>query len=112
MCIRDRDTCIQCQYLQPLLIYLDQTNDINTCFIRSGSFFLPSVCKYFISHGVDINAKNKSGRTSLHYAAINNSKETAEVIISHGADINAKGEIEKTPLHYAAIINNKETAAC
>ena len=54
--------------------------------------------------------KTKNGCTPLHYAANNNSKETAEILISNGADINAKDEDEATPLHYAANNNSKETA--
>ena len=43
-----------------------------------------------ISHGANINEKDKDGRTVLYYATINNSKETIELLISHGANINEK----------------------
>ncbi|EAX89589.1 hypothetical protein TVAG_485630 [Trichomonas vaginalis G3] len=49
-------------------------------------------------------------KTPLHYAASNNSKETAEILISNGADINAKDKNRWTPLHYAASNNSKEIA--
>ncbi|EAY10616.1 hypothetical protein TVAG_282160 [Trichomonas vaginalis G3] len=46
-------------------------------------------CQYnvevLISHGANVNEKDNNGMTLLHYAAENNSKETAELLISHGA---------------------------
>ena len=39
---------------------------------------------------MSFGAKDKGGKTPLHYAAENNSKEIGEVLISKGADINAK----------------------
>ncbi|EAX90290.1 hypothetical protein TVAG_272220 [Trichomonas vaginalis G3] len=96
--------------LQSFLVYLDQTNNIDTCLIYSSYFFLPSLIKYFISHGADINARDEEEETPLHKAAYSNSKETAEVLISHGADINARDKYKRTPLHKAAFSNSKETA--
>ncbi|EAX95817.1 ankyrin repeat protein, putative [Trichomonas vaginalis G3] len=104
------ELCSQYNNLQSFLVYLDQTNDINKCFVYSPNFHLSSLLEYLISNGADINAKNKDGCTSLHYAARNNNKETAEILISNGADINAKNKDGCTSLHYAARLNNKETA--
>ncbi|EAY17214.1 ankyrin repeat protein, putative [Trichomonas vaginalis G3] len=94
--------------LESFLVYFDQTNDINKCFINSMRFNFPSLSKYFLSHGANINAKDKYGKTALHYAAENNSKETVELLISHGANINEKDNDGQTVLHYAARSNRKE----
>ncbi|EAY14687.1 hypothetical protein TVAG_461040 [Trichomonas vaginalis G3] len=106
----DLKLCSKYNNLQSFLIYLDQTNDINTCFVYSLNFHLSSLLEYFISNGADINAKDINEFTPLHCAARNNSKETAEILISNGADINAKTKDEFTPLHCAARNNSKETA--
>ena len=43
---------------------------------------------------------NKNNNTPLHYAALNDSNKTGELLISKGADINAKNII------YQIIINH------
>ena len=61
----------------------------------------------FIAAGVNINATNNDGFTSLHHASFHN--ESIEVImelIKAGADIHAKGILGHTPLHAAASNNS------
>ncbi|EAX92122.1 hypothetical protein TVAG_224840 [Trichomonas vaginalis G3] len=101
--------CARYNNLEPFLIYFDQTNDVNKCFINSAMFNIPSLCEYFLSNGANINEDN-DGKTALHYAAWKNSKETAEILISHGINFNKKDERGKTALHTAAWKNSKETA--
>ncbi|EAY22543.1 ankyrin repeat protein, putative [Trichomonas vaginalis G3] len=103
------ELCYKYNNLQSFLVYLDQTDDINTCFAYSPNFHLSSLLEYFISNGADINAKGKNERTPLHIAVMQNNKETAEILISNGADINAKDFMEWTPLHMAVEVNSKET---
>ncbi|EAY16508.1 hypothetical protein TVAG_348180 [Trichomonas vaginalis G3] len=95
--------------LESFLVYFDQTNDINKCFVYSPIFNIPSLLEYFLSHGANINGKDKYGDTALHMAAWKNSKETAEFLISHGANINEKNKNGETALHTATWENNKET---
>ncbi|EAY07105.1 hypothetical protein TVAG_342690 [Trichomonas vaginalis G3] len=61
-----------------------------------------------ISHGVNINKKDKYGNTDLYYATWNNNKETIELLIAHGANVNEKYKIGKTALHVAAFNESKE----
>ncbi|EAY17786.1 hypothetical protein TVAG_016160 [Trichomonas vaginalis G3] len=96
--------------LESFLVYFDQTNDINKCFVYSAIFDTPSLLEYLLSHGASINEKDKYGGTALHFAGQNNCKETAEVLISHGANINEKTNNGETALHFAAKYNSKETA--
>jgi ankyrin repeat protein len=63
--------------------------------------------KEFLAAGVDVNAKNRYGRTALHHAG---GKEVAELLIAKGADVNTKDVDGKTPLDWAIINNNPETA--
>ncbi|EAY20762.1 hypothetical protein TVAG_391460 [Trichomonas vaginalis G3] len=104
------DYCKAFNNVESFLVYFDQTNDINKCFLYSAKFDIPSLCEYFLSHCANVNEKDEYGKTALHYAAENNSKETAEFLISHGADINEENNDGKTALHCAAENNSEETA--
>ena len=55
-----------------------------------------------ISHGADVNARDKDQCTPLHAAAVNNEIEAVAALISHGADVNAREEDGETPLMYAS----------
>ena len=68
------------------------------------------IVEILISHGADINAKDESDITPLHYAAKNSDVQIVEFLISHGADIDAKDINDETPLHYAACKDRSETA--
>jgi ankyrin repeat protein len=63
--------------------------------------------KQHLAAGVDVNAKDKYGRTPLHMTPINGHKEIVELLIAEGADVNAKTESGWTPLHSAADGGNK-----
>ncbi|EAX87642.1 hypothetical protein TVAG_226240 [Trichomonas vaginalis G3] len=106
----DLEWCGAYDNLESFLVYFDQIKDFNECFIHSTLFNIPPFSEYFFARIKDINIKNQDGQTPLHYAAMNNSKDTAELLISHGANINEKDKGERTPLHYAAMNNSKETA--
>ena len=95
--------------LESFLVYFDQTNDINKCFINSVNFNFPPLLEYFISLGANINEKDKNGNTALHNVVAWNYDEMAEVLISHGANINEKDEDGETALHIAAKNYSKET---
>ncbi|EAY19812.1 ankyrin repeat protein, putative [Trichomonas vaginalis G3] len=103
--------CTKYRNLGAFLAYLDQTSDIETCFIYSVPFGIRSLCEYFLSQNVNVNAKEQTkGMTALHLASINNMIEIAEMLISHGADINAKDLDGCTPLHLASKKNMFEMA--
>jgi len=57
--------------------------------------------KQHLDDGTEVNAKDGTGRTPLHWAAIEGHKEIAELLIAEGADVNAKTNDGKTPLDEA-----------
>ena len=102
--------CTKYNNLESFFVYLDQTNDVNNCFINSLKFNIPSLCGYFLSHGANINEKIIYGKTALHLAAKYNLKDTTEFLKSHGANISERDNLGQTALHIAAVFNSKETA--
>ena len=68
--------------------------------------------KQHLNDGTEVNAKGGTGRTPLHWAAIEGHKEIAELLIAEGADVNAKTNDGKTPLDEAInpFYNKTETA--
>ncbi|PTB81746.1 ankyrin, partial [Trichoderma longibrachiatum ATCC 18648] len=51
--------------------------------------------------GLDVNAKNRRGRTPLSWAAQSGRIEEVELLLEHGADANLKDSEGKTPLWWA-----------
>jgi len=68
------------------------------------------IVKLFIENGADVNAKDSSGWTPLHFAR---DIDIAILLIEKGADVNAKDESGSTPLHAIVGVltskNKKET---
>ena len=61
-----------------------------------------AMVELLLSNHANINARNKSGETALHTAALFNSKEIANALLLHKADVNAVDKTGRTPLHWAA----------
>ena len=62
--------------------------------------------KSLIEKGADINAKDTSDRTPLHYAIEYGHKDFVELLIVNGADVNAKDKDGNAPGHVALRKNN------
>lgn len=61
------------------------------------------VAVFLLKKGVDIDLKDKDGRTPLHVAASTNHSEMIEWLVEQGAELEARTNVEKqTPLHHAA----------
>ena len=67
--------------------------------------------KQHLNDGTEVNAKGETGRTPLHWAAIEGYKEIAELLIAEGADVNAKNKADATPLDKAIEKNQDETVS-
>ncbi|EAY13632.1 hypothetical protein TVAG_387730 [Trichomonas vaginalis G3] len=100
--------CVNYNNLESLLVYFDQTNDFNKCFVYSICFNIPSLLEYFLSLGANINQIDEFGNIALQNAVHFDIKEMTEFLISHGANINEKNNNGETALHIAACKNYKE----
>ena len=66
--------------------------------------------KKHLAAGVDVNAKDGGGATTLHAAAFSGEQEIAELLIAKGADVNVKNDHDQTPLDGAIFSKKTETA--
>ena len=62
------------------------------------------------SKGINVNARDKDGRTPLHYAARQGCDEVVNLLITRGANVNAKNKIGNTPLHLATQLGQGKAA--
>ncbi len=58
--------------------------------------------KRHIKNHADLNKQNKSGWTTLHYAAVRGNTAIAKILLENNATINIKTKSKKTALHFAA----------
>ncbi len=61
-----------------------------------------------LSADIDVNAKDTSGRTALHWSAENNNVILIQLLFKRGASIEAMQDTGHTPLHLAVKNNNPE----
>jgi ankyrin repeat protein len=77
-----------------------------------------AVTKYLISKGVDVNLKNDTRDTPLHYAVFPYDQKckfiTMNLLLENGANIDAKNESGMTPLHLFAMktTNDNDNLMC
>jgi ankyrin repeat protein len=69
------------------------------------------IAKLLIDKGADVNARNLSKLTPLHFLGVYlHDRELAELLIQRGADVNAREQAGHTPLEGAVRARNAEVA--
>jgi ankyrin repeat protein len=68
----------------------------------------PESVKLLIEEGANVNARDYSGQTPLHFAAVYGRMASTELLIENGANVNAKDHNGDTPLAIAVKIGHKE----
>ncbi|KZT72236.1 hypothetical protein DAEQUDRAFT_686657 [Daedalea quercina L-15889] len=63
----------------------------------------PALVKFLVSHGVDVDARDRNGCTALYFAAVARSAECARVLLEAGADMEVVDATGKTPAEVAPI---------
>eukprot|EP00930_Biecheleria_cincta_P097403 TRINITY_DN89117_c0_g1_i1.p1 TRINITY_DN89117_c0_g1~~TRINITY_DN89117_c0_g1_i1.p1 ORF type:complete len:382 (+),score=70.62 TRINITY_DN89117_c0_g1_i1:114-1259(+) len=68
------------------------------------------VIQRLLALGADLHAKDRDGRTPLHWAAITQagSAKPAEALLEARADVTAVTNLSRTPLHFAARAGNAD----
>ena len=55
---------------------------------------------------VNIDFRDKNGRTAIFYACINGNYEMCKTLIDNGAEIDIVDDRNLKPIHYAVMVNN------
>lgn len=76
--------------------------------IREGHM---DVLRELVEHGVDANAADSGGLTSLHGAALLDEPDAIDVLVEFGANLEARGAEGSTPLHAAAVRGSSDAIA-
>ncbi len=79
-------------------IYISPIIDI----VKSGK---TEILKYYIENGANVNEKDWTGRSVLHFAIDKNNDTIIKILIDAGANKEYTGYFNKTPLMYAAQMN-------
>lgn len=66
------------------------------------------LANFLLDRGIDINIKDKKGRTALHHAILNRRGEEVRYLLERGADIDSQDQEGKTALHLAIENNERE----
>ncbi|GAB6098370.1 hypothetical protein JCM16358_02490 [Halanaerocella petrolearia] len=94
-----------------IILVLVSTNFAKAEVIDWG-FYSPQEAKDLIKQDININQKDKYGKTPLMWAAmINNNPEVIRLLIKAGAKINLKDKDGRTPLMHAAKTNKNPKIA-
>lgn len=59
----------------------------------------------------DLNQRNHSGLTALHYAVLTNNLDSVKLLLTHGAEVSAQDEYGFSPLHTAAALGFLQVTA-
>jgi hypothetical protein len=93
-----------CIHLQPLMMNVKLGRRGKTQLHHCAENGLTtSVIRLLSIRNINVNLKDVSGFTPLHWAARNGHIEIARLLLQNGADVNANDNFGYTPLHLAAI---------
>jgi ankyrin repeat protein len=67
-----------------------------------------NILRYLLEKGADIKARNASGRSPLHFAALHGRTDAAKLLREKGADVNEADNQGVHALHLAVLIGNAE----
>ncbi|KTD22911.1 Ankyrin repeat protein [Legionella lansingensis] len=65
---------------------------------RKSERFQSEVAMQLLKLGANVHAKDRFGRTALHYACLHRNKEAIEALVERGADLHVKDLEDVTPL--------------
>lgn len=66
------------------------------------------IIRWLLEKGADLEARDRYGRTVLHWAASRNNPSLCQFLLDAGADVNGTDYLDRTALHEAAQCGNTE----
>ncbi|GEM_PF-1587481 len=96
-----------------LLVFLNfaNANELNTDLFSALNSGDLEIVEQQLSHGANVNAADKYGRTPLYRAVSRGYLEMVSLLLSHGADVNTADEDGVTVLYWPVADNNLEMAS-
>ncbi|XP_049770203.1 poly [ADP-ribose] polymerase tankyrase-2-like [Schistocerca cancellata] len=85
---------------------VEQTEDLSEWLVVAARTGDVGELRRLLAAGAPVDARDGTGCTALHLAAMDANPETVKYLLSAGADINAKDSSLQTPLHAAAYRGN------
>ena len=68
------------------------------------------VVELLLANKAELDARDKNGKTPLHFAASYDHRDVLELLLANKAEVNAKTNNGQTPLHMAAVNGHKDVA--
>jgi len=96
--------------------YIDSGADLNekicgnTALMYAGFYGHDEVVHLLTKNGAEVDAKNCSGVSALHWAVQNEQPIVVNMLLHRGADVNLKDNMGRSPLHKAARKGNIDIA--
>jgi hypothetical protein len=59
-------------------------------------------CSVLLAHGANVDSRDGSNKTPLHWALENGHLEVVRFLLAHGANVDSRDSSNKTPLHWAS----------
>lgn len=87
---------------------VSESNHCHSLLMCAAAHGSDDCANYLLEAGADVNLKNFTGFTALHWAAFTNRVETLDTLIKHGADLEERTADGKTAIHIAAYKGNRE----
>ena len=87
---------------------ISEANHCHSLLMCAAAHGSEECAKYLLESGANVDMKNFSGFTALHWAAFTNKVETLDTLIRFGADVEERTSDGKTAVHIAAYKGNRE----
>lgn len=99
------------EYTELAKFLIENDVDFSSILIRAYKFKL-KFFKFLIENQVNVNARNKEGKTLLIRSCVDENLELAQFLIKNKADVNARDNDGKTALMYVSENGNESLVKC
>jgi len=106
-----KKVALACSLLMIVLSWSSAYADAGEDLLKAAGNGKQEKVQRLLAKGVDVGARDGSGRTALHRAAEGGHAQVVALLLKNGADVDAKDGEGQTPLHLAAQAGDLEVLA-